>query len=140
MQRKIMANKTKAQIIEDAENAALQVAEEKAYDWVAAKRKGFVCNYDPITNTFDGPEDAPVFYGQPYEGNPYEDHLVSTELGGVKVKWLEWDEETHCNVYLRVVEKKKGRKQEAVLDNAPGITPGVTLVDLANAEAEADNE
>jgi hypothetical protein len=128
MQRKIMANKTKAQIIEDAVNSALPVAEE-AYDWQSAKRKGYVCNYDPITQEFDGPEDAPVFYGQPYEGNPYEDHPVSTELGGVKVKWLEWDEENHCNVYLRVVEKKKGKKQ-----NDP--TEPITLVDLAEAENE----
>ncbi len=123
-----MANKTKAQIIEDAANA-VQPIEEEAYDWAGAKRKGFVCNYDPIANTFDGPEDAPVFYGQPYEGNPYEGHAVSTELGGVKVKWIEWDEETHCNVYLRVVEKKKGKKQDVPAEP-------VTLEALAEAENE----
>lgn len=123
-----MANKTKAQIIEDAANSALPIAEE-AYDWKKAKREGFVCNYDPITQTFDGPEDAPVFYGQPYEGNPYEDHPVSTELGGLKVKWIEWDEETHCNVYLRVVEKKKGKKQDVPAEP-------VTLESLAEAENE----
>lgn len=123
-----MANKTKAQIIEDAANSALPISEE-AYDWKKAKREGFVCNYDPITEKFDGPEDAPVFYGQPYEGNPYEDHPVSTELGGVKVKWIEWDEETHCNVYLRVVEKKKGKKQDVSAEP-------VTLEALAEAENE----
>jgi len=121
-----MANKTKAEIIQSANEQAQPVAEE-SYNWQDAKRKGFVCNYDPITKEFDGPEDAPVFYGQPYEGNPYDGHLVSTELGGVKVKWLEWDEETHCNVYLRMVEKKKGKKQDAP-------TEPVTLESLAEAE------
>jgi hypothetical protein len=94
-------------------------------NWKADKRKGYVAHYTPPTELdpggFDGPEDAFVWLGEPHEGSPYltarldrtsnkwyscepylDETRVSVEIGGVKVKWIEWDTETGCNVYQRI--------------------------------------
>ena len=89
------------------------------------ERAPYAAHLNHETNEIEGPEDAFIFYGLPFQGNPvldtrldprtnkdipvepFLDHSrISTEIGGVKVEWVEWDEETGCNVYRRVAADK----------------------------------
>ena len=109
-------------------------------NWRLDKLRGYVAHYippievvldatanPPIVETisegrWEGPADAYVWFGLPYEGNPLVTHtidatgrrvdvpayvnsdLLSAEIGGVKVEWVDWDEQTRCNVYRRVYD------------------------------------
>jgi hypothetical protein len=89
-------------------------------DWQKDKTMGYAAHVNPERGVLEGPEDAFIFFGLPYEGNPmrntrfdqwqgkevpvepYIDKTkLSAELCGVPVKWVAWDEETGCNVYQR---------------------------------------
>lgn len=100
--------------------------------WEEAKQANHVAHFQPdlpSTNdrtaknapdlnqgTFTGPEDAPVWFGLPYMGDPrcmrdigggreepYLDKTqIATSLGGIPVEWLDYDAKTSCSVYLRL--------------------------------------
>lgn len=89
-------------------------------DWKQDQRRGYVAHFDPAALAFDGPEDAFVWLGLPYEGNPMrntmtdpvngktinvlpyrDDTKISQDLNGIPVEWIAWDEPTGCNVYRR---------------------------------------
>ncbi len=108
-------------------------------DWIKDKKASYTAAYEVPTyivgtnppevdkpDYFEGPEDAFVWFGQPWEGQPYsneeEDPITgemvkcrtfldpnkySKSLGGVDVKWIAWDKDTQCNVYQRIVEEKE---------------------------------
>lgn len=89
-------------------------------DWRTDQKSGYVAHFNLETLQFEGPEDAFVWLGLPYEGDPrrttrFDEHSkkevpcapwldetqISIEIGGVPVKWIEWDQPTMCNVYKR---------------------------------------
>jgi hypothetical protein len=90
-------------------------------DWREDQRNGYVAHFDEASGKWDGPQDAFVWRGLPFEGFPYSNEVidaydnkpkkvphffdnqkVSKEIGGVPVEWIEWDAETSCNVYRRL--------------------------------------
>lgn len=89
-------------------------------DWRLDQQNGYVASYNADTQEFSGPADAFVWFGLPWEGDPnrtsyvnqftgkeeacqsYVDQTrLSTELNGVVVKWVVWDQATGCNIYRR---------------------------------------
>lgn len=92
-------------------------------DWRKDQAAGYVAHVNPDDGTIDGPEDAFIFFGLPFEGNPWRDTRFSertqkdveveafvdktkltAQFAGVAVEWVEWDLTTGCNVYRRTGE------------------------------------
>lgn len=101
-------------------------------NWENDQRSGYVAHFIPPKfnedNTemleagyWEGPTDAFVWLGLPFEGPPYSDteedpitgkmvpcrtffdeKKVTQSIDGIPVKWIAWDKETQCNVYQRV--------------------------------------
>lgn len=118
----------------DAPSAPVPTGPKSSGNWKTDKEAGYVCNFFPPVFSaedptvivrdayFEGPDDAFVWFGQPYEGFPYTNEQadplnehqmikvptfldpakISVELAGVTVEWVAWDQSTQCNVYKRV--------------------------------------
>ena len=94
-------------------------------NWQVDQQAGYVAHYLPPDDLYegiwDGPDDAFVWLGQPFEGNPNKDERfniatskwerceayvdtsgLSVEIGGIPVQWVAWDQKTCCNVYKRL--------------------------------------
>jgi len=103
-----------------AQTPQAPLAESKPRNWRDDQKKGYVAHFDPETGQFDGPSDAFVWFGLPYQGSPWSDEKIgmdgkpfkvssyidpdklSQALGSTAVEWVEWDTETQCNVYRRL--------------------------------------
>lgn len=111
-----------------------QTITQSSGNWKLDQRRGYTAHYIPpkeelfdgvssvvVPGHWEGPDDAFVWLGIPYEGNPYRstafdarigkeiavlpyvDHeRLAAEIAGVPLEWVAWDETTHCNVYRRL--------------------------------------
>jgi hypothetical protein len=105
-------------------------------DWKTDQAQGYVAHFIPPVMSepdkegnqrvveegyWEGPDDAFVWLGHPFEGPPWSTQIenpitgemdackpfldqskMSSQIAGVNVKWIAWDASTGCNVYQRV--------------------------------------
>ena len=103
-------------------------------DWEKDQRAGYTAHFNPpvlneartevlTEGSWEGPNDAFVWLGQPFEGIPYSNEEMdpisgkmvpcrtfldpkkySSMIDSEPVKWIAWDGATGCNVYKRTSE------------------------------------